>query len=282
MFASFNRPGWRDGGGRIWGCFVGSIIQRLVCSCVCLLEVTKPVASQAAQRRVAAHVVTHSHIRSGGTRDTGASVSVIPGASVPLTAQPCLGSQVTECLKTLSTILPHVSSDLQEMLVRFNSTDVSGKPYAGERKVMVYGVLPGEARAISVALTLDVLNRVTFVDFTIPANPALANTEAEYDRTWIYTLASAVLPQTCEERNKMAFYRFFQDTVKPTFSVTGGDTYVSQGDAKDTVIQKSNFVKVCGLSMQYTRESGVATWAIDENNIEGHVDDKHMTFEAAS
>lgn len=96
---------------------------------------------------------------------------------------------------------------------------------------------------------------VDSVDFDLKENPLLAQTEAEWDKTHVFELATAVLGPTCIGTDRVAFYRRYDAIQRQDSSSDRVDLgYRHSRNSSST----SGDTKICGVTMHVTAIRGYA------------------------
>jgi hypothetical protein len=196
-------------------------------------------------------------------------------------ADRCLGSDARSCVLLLRTKLSFKTSDFSRRFLSFQELDVSGVPVSKIRDIRLTAssTLDSSTRYIFVTLHLDRNNVVTNMSFGLPGDPGNANTEREYDQTHVYEAASLAIGTRCDGMaNKIGFYRFFQNFVKPTRDAPKRDTYVGVTEASDEYGTNSKNISLCGSSIRYNSRWGSATWQIDAGNPLGKFTSASVAF----
>jgi hypothetical protein len=121
-------------------------------------------------------------------------------------------------------------------------------------------------------------DKVVSVMFTLNTRPERARTEAEYDATGVYELASSLVDPSCLGP-KLTFYRFLENGVKPNIKVSR-DIETGPGSAKDFYHAHGEAAE-CGYSIGLASEVGVDTESINEDNGSGTTSGAHLSFSAS-
>jgi hypothetical protein len=179
-----------------------------------------------------------------------------PAAPSPAPAPPpappppgCLGARIEACLQSLQASMSVNPAALADALARRSRIDVNGRRIGGGL-VSVTATLPGRLEPMVVVLRLGPNDTVASAETTLPSDPAFARTEAEYDKTALYEMTLRLLGRRCAEIQPLAFYRFFENTVKPRISSRREDVRGGLfGGHK--MFETANRVPLCGASFSY-------------------------------
>jgi hypothetical protein len=128
----------------------------------------------------------------------------------------CIRTDLRPCMISLGSALWFDLKVVSPQLARRNELDVNGK--TAHRQVIVDAAVPGHHEPIQIVLTLAAPapnDLVVKAEATLPEDPELAHTASEYDRTFLYNVVSVLLGNRCPQLDKLALYRFYENTLKP-------------------------------------------------------------------
>ncbi len=103
-----------------------------------------------------------------------------------------------------------------EQIARRNEVDVNGQ--TAHRRIIFDAKVPRNPAPIGITLTLaspSPNDEVVKIAVSLPIDPDLAHTASEYDKTLFYDVVSVVLGSKCPGLDKMALYRFYENSIKP-------------------------------------------------------------------
>lgn len=130
----------------------------------------------------------------------------------------CVRTDLRRCVISLGSAFWFQMELVAAQIARRNELDVNGKPALERRRIVVAARLPNDQTMFGLTLTLppqapnDEVAKVTLMP---PRDPDLAHTASEYDRTLLYDVVSVVLGNRCPSLDKMALYRFYENSIKP-------------------------------------------------------------------
>jgi hypothetical protein len=113
--------------------------------------------------------------------------------------------------------------------------------------------VPGHVARFHITLTLGSSppsDTIVKVETTLPFDPNLARTQAEYDRTEFYDVVGPLLGNHCSALDRLMLYRFFENEVKPRIKV---ETKVRKYGIFNHTTQSGQAgpVPFCGFSFTY-------------------------------
>ncbi|MBV9858758.1 MAG: hypothetical protein JO038_01430 [Alphaproteobacteria bacterium] len=184
-------------------------------------------------------------------------------APAPEARAGCVGTALGACIVSLGAALSFDPNLLASQVARRNETDVNGRPIS--RTISLYAKVPGHLDGSEILLHLaapapnDTIARVAA---SLPADPIFARSEEEYDRTLLFPLMKALLGNRCLELDRIALYRFFENSVKPR--IVSEKKLAKQGLFKRSQeFAHADKLAYCGASFSYTR---TAQWNGDLND----------------
>ena len=140
-----------------------------------------------------------------------------PGVSPEEAHAGCLHTQLRACMISLGTVFWFDMTSVAARIARRNEPDVNGN--TAHRRLAFDARLPLETAYIAIALTLGSPapnDEVVKIELSLPLDPEDAHTASDYDRTNLNTAVSVLLGSKCPGFDKLAFYRFFENTIKPS------------------------------------------------------------------
>lgn len=181
----------------------------------------------------------------------------------------CLDAAPEVCRGILSKFGKVVGDDLATDLERFSEPDVAGRPFAGRREtsLSLMTMRDGHRTYQVISLLLDEANRVRWIRFGLPVDPARIRTAADYGASMLGEAAEFALGQCASD--KLPFYQAFETRVKPTINYGDRDVYVEAGDASDSRKRESAKFEVCGAGMLYRQDKGIATALMTSSDPSG-------------
>ncbi len=183
--------------------------------------------------------------------------------------QGCIGGAPAECRASLSLSIdfkqPASEDDSQKV-------DVNGNPVEASRLIHWAGWIRklDDNDSTMVDVTLDQANRVKSLSISLPKNPLWANTEEEYDNTQVYAVTATVLNDKCPDREKIKFYRFIQNSLKPTASDKKTGVNIDWDHASEASVTQTRKLPFCGRMIGLTSDIGHDTDAITRYNRNGN------------
>jgi hypothetical protein len=200
-------------------------------------------------------------------KENAAAVAAIKARSDQLrqdpTARKCLGADAVTCLATLSFGVTVTTEPLWMgggfKLPKPVEHDIDGRPISqlmeflvqfGSRDKDLFG--PNVLRA---QIDLTDGEHVGSVEFFLKHAPLLAQTQADWDNTHIFELATAVLGPACVGTDRLAFYRRYdamqkQQASREEYRETPSGPRGSSGMFGDT--------EMCGVSVMAGSIAGVS------------------------
>jgi hypothetical protein len=146
-----------------------------------------------------------------------------PAAPAVLPAEARIGCYHTElrpCMISLGSAFWFDMDHVTRIIARRNELDVNGQ--TAHRLIAFYMKVPKNPATISIGLTLASPapnDEVVKVRLTPGSDPDMAHTPSEYDRTLFYNAVSVVLGQHCANLDRLALYRFYENSIKPAEQV---------------------------------------------------------------
>lgn len=128
----------------------------------------------------------------------------------------CYHTDLRVCMISLGAVFWFDMGTVAARIAKRNELDVNGR--TAHRKITIDARLPGHTEAIGIGLTLASPapnDRVEKIEFDLPSDPELAHTASEYDSTYLYDVVSAVLGSHCPGLDRLALYRFYENSIKP-------------------------------------------------------------------
>lgn len=169
-------------------------------------------------RRLAAAVMLLL-VAAAGQGFAASSSSVVPPTVSPEDARAgCLHTDLRRCMISLGSAFWFQMSVVAAQIARRNEPDVNGNTAPSTRRIGMQARLPGETMMFGLTLTLASPapnDEVVKIALELPLDPELAHTASEYDRTLLYDVVSVVLGSRCPSLDRLALYRFFENTIKP-------------------------------------------------------------------
>lgn len=128
----------------------------------------------------------------------------------------CLHNDLRPCMIALGSTLWFDMNLVAPQIARRNELDVNGR--TAHRQIAIEAAVPGHHEMISIVLTLASPapnDEVVKAEVRLPEDPDLARTASEYDRTFLYDVVSVLFGKTCPGLDRMALYRFYENSLKP-------------------------------------------------------------------
>ena len=186
---------------------------------------------------------------------------------------PCLNDTLAACKSLVAAHYSIVGGNLDEVMTSWKKVDVSGNRVTGQMKAYAMVASKDQKGNISYHTYDFNLNSFGLVDnigIDLKLNPASASTKEEYDKTKIFDLIRVFIPEFgCEYYDRMNFYRFFNDYVKPNIKGPIRDGYVGVGSATDEYQYRSQRISMCDAYIEYRRDYGISTVYMDSDNPSG-------------
>jgi hypothetical protein len=151
-----------------------------------------------------------------GTAKGTTSPALPPGVSPEDAHAGCVHTDLRRCMISLGSAFWFEMDLVTRQIARRNETDVNGQP--AHRRIAIEAKLPHGQAMFAIALTLaspPPNDEVVKVALNLPYDPDIAHTASEYDRTLLYDAVSIVLGSHCPSLDKMALYRFYENSLKP-------------------------------------------------------------------
>jgi hypothetical protein len=185
----------------------------------------------------------------------GIAASPSPTVSPEEAHAGCLHTDLRPCMISLGSALWFDMNFVTAQIAKRNELDVNGR--TAHRKIIVDAKLPKHRETINITLTLASPapnDQVVKIELTLPEDPELAHTESEYDRTQLYDAVSVVLGNRCPGLDKMALYRFYENSIKPReVAKTDAAKPGTSGVTKQTM--ETGKIPFCGAMFSLHREA---------------------------
>lgn len=207
----------------------------------------------------------------------------------------CIGADIYICMATMSRLLSvttdakagaialDVHQDNSDPLLARDRVSVTGKKIQDET-LQFYAFIPGSSDgtltisdAILVKADLNTNYEVRRLTVDLPGDPYEAETEAEYDRTGLYTILSAIGVAGCGGVTKLDIYRTVESRVKPKSHPTH-DFQASMADISETNGETGSF-SLCGHRLTFYSFAGHSVSAASEYNETGSIGGSMLTVE---
>jgi len=183
---------------------------------------------------------------------TLALLTTVAAASPQTSSTGCVGAPVAACVASLRASMTLEEGQLADALAQRRRTDVNGRGVAA-----LFGRLPGRPDLVKIVLALTPDDRVKAAAATLPHDPRRARTEEEYAETGVYELAQRLAGARCPDPSPLAFYRFFENAVKPRIAVSRQDLRGAfAGGHRELALAER--VPYCGVFVNYT---GSRSWS---------------------
>lgn len=144
------------------------------------------------------------------------SIPATPAISSEDAHAGCVHTDLRRCMISLGSAFWFEMNLVTRQIARRNELDVNGN--TAHRRIVIDAKLPKGLEMFGVTLTLASPapnDEVVKVALTLPHDPDLAHTASEYDRTLLYDAVSVVLGSRCPSLDRMALYRFYENSLKP-------------------------------------------------------------------
>lgn len=184
----------------------------------------------------------------------------------------CIARDVHTCVATLAQRLAVTDYYAISRLYTPDKADVNGKVLF-EHTTFLTGFLPGVrdsamTRGLQIQIRLGDDRAVESVVAHLPADPFMAETQDEYDKTGAYEVIAAMTRNACPNLTRSEVARFIENDVKPKSGFTGETTTYDSGITTANDKQVKN-VKFCGLTLQFDSVYGQGTDLASLNNPHG-------------
>jgi hypothetical protein len=169
----------------------------------------------------------------------------------------CIDTSVTDCMLSLAGAMSFDADAVGRELQLRRELDVNGRP--ARRTIGVTATFPGHVEPVDLVLRLapEVTDdRVIKVAATLPRDPTELHTVRQYDEAYLYDTVSTLLGRRCLSLDKLQFYQFFENQVKPRMV---SETRVERpGIFSHTIVRKhSDRVPYCGAVLSF---ASVTEW----------------------
>jgi hypothetical protein len=185
-----------------------------------------------------------------------ASPSPAPQYSAEEAHAGCIRTDLRPCMISIGAALWFDMNVVAPEIAKRNELDVNGKSV--RRTISISAAAPGHIiDRIGIILTLAAPapnDTVVKAEVWLPADPEVAHTPSQYDKTYVYDAVAPLLGNRCPGLDRPTLYRFFENTVKPR-------------ETSKTVVQKRGFlnhtiatndaekVPFCGVSFSFHRHA---------------------------
>jgi hypothetical protein len=151
--------------------------------------------------------------------NTGQAVAASPTPAPQYTPEEahagCMHTDLRVCMITLGAALWFDMNKVAREIALRNETDVNGK--IAHRKIAITAAVPGHLERFEIVLTLASPapnDTVVSAEIWLPADPELAHTQSEYDKTFLYDAVMPLLGNRCPNLDRLTLYRFYENEVK--------------------------------------------------------------------
>jgi hypothetical protein len=147
---------------------------------------------------------------------TSSSTPTAPAVSPEDAHAGCVHTDLRRCMISLGSAFWFEMNLVTPQIAHRNELDVNGN--TAHRGISIDAKLPHHRETIGIKLTLASPapnDEVVKVTLALPRDPDLAHTATEYDQTQLYDVVSVVLGNRCPSLDKMALYRFYENSLKP-------------------------------------------------------------------
>lgn len=177
----------------------------------------------------------------------------------------CLGKDAVTCVATIalstriSSTPPHPGATGVLRFPKKLERDIYGKPVYQSVSFLTLVTPAGKTQVDELSVLTDLMladgEHVNDIDFDLPRSPVSAKTEADWDATAVFEIATAVMGRDCIGTDRLAFYRLFDKAQNSgEYATTMSDDLANPGVSKGSV----GTVALCGASMTVTFVSGVS------------------------
>ncbi len=149
---------------------------------------------------------------------SGQGLAQAPAISPEDSHAGCVHTDLRRCMISLGSAFWFRMNLVAAQIARRNEPDVNGNTAPASRRIAIDARLPNDQTMFTVTLTLASPapnDEVVKVALNLPRDPDLAHTASEYDHTLLYDIVSVVLGTRCPALDKMALYRFYENSIKP-------------------------------------------------------------------
>ncbi len=164
----------------------------------------------------------------------------------------CVGTDLTACVTSLAAAMWFDPAAVAVELARRNELDVNGKP--ATRTVLIGASFPGRIETIPIALHLAAPgpnDTVVKAAAALPRVPTDVHTVREYDETFLYDVVATLLGNRCPDSDRLKFYQFFENTVKPR--LVSEKIVERPGIFSHTMVRShADRVPYCGVKFSYS------------------------------
>ncbi len=199
----------------------------------------------------------------------------------------CVGRDTHTCVATLAQTLAVTDDYLVDVdsLYTPDKVDVNGNVLF-EHAIFITGFLPGvRDPGMTTGVHLDIRladNRtVKSVAAALPADPFMATTQDDYDKTGAEEVIAAMTRNACPNLGKAELARFIENRAKPKARFTGETTTYDPNDIMTANDKQTKNVKFCGLTLQFDSVYGNSTDLASLNNPHGAFGGMTITFQKA-
>jgi len=137
-----------------------------------------------------------------------------------------------------------------------NERDVNGNLRPGHDIFSVLGYLPSTGGAMLLRFNITRSERIKKAEAILPQSPIFALSERDYDRTGLFEAAYLILGARCADLNKLWFYRFFHNQVKPRMIQKSGAAKIIPGHAGTFTSYRAVNIPFCGKRFSFFELSG--------------------------
>ena len=168
----------------------------------------------------------------------------------PTNGPGCLGQKVEACVQSLRASMQLDEGRLASALSRRHMTDVNGRPF-GAGLVNISGRIPGRTQTQIMLLRLAADDTVASVEASLLGDLIPARAAEAYDQSGVYDIVARILGRRCPGLERLAFYRFIENAVKPRIKMERRD--LSAGLlGRHRLTARAAEVPYCGAHFTYT------------------------------
>lgn len=150
----------------------------------------------------------------------GLATSSTPAISPEEAHAGCYHTDLRPCMISLGSAFWFDMDYVASLIAKRNELDVNGN--TAHRTLKFDVKVPRKSGPIGITLVLaspSPNDEVVKIRINLSDSPDRAHTPSEYDDTQLYSVVSVVLGKTCPHLDRLALYRFYENSIKPNKKV---------------------------------------------------------------
>jgi hypothetical protein len=186
----------------------------------------------------------------------------------------CIGKMLDECLGSLRAHFKLDEDQVSFAKKAVEEVDLNGRHMYDQRIANFRASPVGSEGWADVEIRFNAQGAVRQINFDLLLDPLTAETAEQYDRTGLYGFTAAMIGGTgCAQDDRLSWYRFFQNVVKPSIRTT------RDGDEE---LKNSSTFTLCGYGFKYHAFFTESVSSVTLDNPHGLLSSYELIFMAPS